>query len=371
MRSTIQYLMKVTRQCNLRCTYCNDWRSQSTRMNLVTVGRVLDSAALEPGLRRAAFIWHGGEPTLVPIKFYEDVLEAQRRLSARGITCDNAIQTNGLRLNAEWIHFLSTSGFGVGVSIDGPPEVQDASRPKIGGRASSPDVLSAMHRLHDAGIRFGITMVVSEALMALGPSETWKFIRGQPADTINLLPMREPLSSEAETIAPEANDLGRYTDFMGTLFDYWFDSDRSVDILFFRSILAKLAARPSDTCVLAGRCFGMIFGIEPDGQVTHCPLFGAIPDFTIGNIYEADIMTMRGGPNFQRAVKQNERRLEAASPCRSFDICAGGCPHYSYQTADTNVLFAGAGCCGYDRLIQHIRTRLEEQRRPDLLLADV
>ena len=67
------------------------------------------------------FSWHGGEPLLAGIDFYQRALALQRKFCPAGKTIVNGIQTNGTLLDEQWCAFLVEAGFNVGISIfDGP-----------------------------------------------------------------------------------------------------------------------------------------------------------------------------------------------------------------------------------------------------------
>src|SRR5688500_17284131 len=78
----LQVVVKVSKFCNLRCTYCYEMKElgDRTRMavgDLATMFRhFADYAASRPGLR-IWFIWHGGEPLLQSPSFYREVFVAQ------------------------------------------------------------------------------------------------------------------------------------------------------------------------------------------------------------------------------------------------------------------------------------------------------
>src|SRR5437764_2082724 len=51
-----------------------------------------------------SFAWQGGEPTLLGVRFFQRVVELQRKY-ANGKRIANALQTNGTLLDAEWGEF--------------------------------------------------------------------------------------------------------------------------------------------------------------------------------------------------------------------------------------------------------------------------
>src|SRR5262245_4085757 len=98
--SRVALIVKVTRRCNLRCSYCHDWRSTGEIMSFPVLARTISSALQE--FETVEFIWHGGETTLVPIDFYRKVMAIQARFRRPGCGVHNAIQTNATRLDDNW-----------------------------------------------------------------------------------------------------------------------------------------------------------------------------------------------------------------------------------------------------------------------------
>ncbi|MBW2365115.1 MAG: hypothetical protein JRF25_08640 [Deltaproteobacteria bacterium] len=61
--------------------------------------------ALSMGIGLNTFCWQGGEPTLLGIEFYKQVVEFQKKYCLEGQIIENSIQTNGILIN-EKIIFL-------------------------------------------------------------------------------------------------------------------------------------------------------------------------------------------------------------------------------------------------------------------------
>ncbi len=95
----------------------------------------------------------GGEPTLVP----QSIERAVRR--ARSITrpCTIGIQTNGSLLDAGLVKFFRHFGVQVGLSLDGPPAVQES----LLGEAAK--TFRGLQLLESHGVPFRVTTVVSGA----------------------------------------------------------------------------------------------------------------------------------------------------------------------------------------------------------------
>jgi len=123
-KRSLSLIIKVVSTCNLACRYCDADIYSNHRMSLDTVSQIITKAL--DYADRVEFIWHGGEPLLMGIQFYEKVVELQKRYRRKGQTIENALQTNGTLINQEWVDFFKANDFHVGVSLDGPPEVHNA-----------------------------------------------------------------------------------------------------------------------------------------------------------------------------------------------------------------------------------------------------
>ena len=95
-------VLKATRLCNLRCTYCRDWREgPGQTMGFDVLARVVAAALREESHSIVDFVWHGGETTLLPLSFYRKAMFLQSRFRRPGQRIGNVIQTNGTRLTPD------------------------------------------------------------------------------------------------------------------------------------------------------------------------------------------------------------------------------------------------------------------------------
>jgi uncharacterized protein len=80
------------------------------------------------------FTWHGGEPTLMGLPFFERVVELQRKHLPAGRRVSNDLQTNGTLLDEAWCRFLAEHEFLVGSAATG----RASSTTRIGRRRARP-----------------------------------------------------------------------------------------------------------------------------------------------------------------------------------------------------------------------------------------
>ncbi|ESY71144.1 hypothetical protein X742_01490 [Mesorhizobium sp. LNHC232B00] len=130
-------LVKLTGACNWACTYCYDYDRRRFResLELGDVAPVIEQMANNH--KHLNIIFHGGEP-LLRFKELKAILGfANEVCAARGATVRFSIQTNGSFLDEDVISFLQQNSVEVGMSIDGPSELNDQNRIDHLGRGTS------------------------------------------------------------------------------------------------------------------------------------------------------------------------------------------------------------------------------------------
>lgn len=107
--------------CNLGCTYCY----QQPQRDAGNVTQPYDLERMKAAVERngGPFVLFGGEPLLLPIADLEDLWKWGFEKWGR-----NSVQTNGLLIGDEHIRLFRRYNVNVGISIDGPGELNDARR---------------------------------------------------------------------------------------------------------------------------------------------------------------------------------------------------------------------------------------------------
>jgi uncharacterized protein len=133
--------LAIAQKCNLGCTYCyaqqGAFGGQPKNMPLETANRAVDLLLAEAGDGgKASLAFLGGEP-LVNRPVLQVVTQRAAELAARrGIALSFSITTNGTLLTQSDAEFFEQHGFAVTVSLDGPREIHDRTRPYKSGAGS-------------------------------------------------------------------------------------------------------------------------------------------------------------------------------------------------------------------------------------------
>lgn len=165
----LQLVLKITKYCNLRCTYCYEFNElgDKTRMSLgridamfCNVASAIDSGAISG----VECIWHGGEPFLIPLEYFRDIGEIQQRAFPSQNTYQNLVQTNLTILPDRHLEFLKHGGFfqSLGVSFD----VFGDHRVDMRGKTRDAVVLNNLEKLMTHNIHFGAISVLTRGTHA-------------------------------------------------------------------------------------------------------------------------------------------------------------------------------------------------------------
>lgn len=358
LKRYVVMVMKATRLCNLRCTYCRFWdEGPNQKMSFEVLARATQGVLSSPGVQAVDFCWHGGEVTLLPVAFYRKAIWLQEQFRRPGQLVSNSIQTNGTLLKPEWLDFLKRYRLSVGVSLDGPPEIHDQRRIDARGRATSARVRKGIELLRREGIAHGALMVVDDDVVALGAARMIEYFLDlgvKDVALLNVLPDNHP-GRQAYFEFP------RHVSFLRELFALWWPRYRQ-EIKFreLADLVGKVRGERGTLCVFDGNCMGGYLTIEPMGEIGACDKFLGDDDYRLGNVLTTPLAQIRDGHKFISVDASTALGIEGTETCSWFRVCQGGCPHDRYLRGRKGVLQDEA-CCGLGPLLDDIQQALERE----------
>jgi uncharacterized protein len=355
----------VSHDCNMSCGYCY-YRPVSRlypddprpRMALETVKAVCAQyRALGP--REFKIGWQGGEPTLLGLEFFEQVVQIERRHASCGDRVGNSLQTNGLALDDDWCRFLAANCFLVGLSVDGPPDANAVRRLRDGRPAFEP-AMRAIGLLKKHQVEFNILTVVSSANVE-HPREVFQFLLDNDLHYAQLIPCTEP-GEQPGSLSEHSVSASQYADFMIALFDAWIENDDpSYYVRCIDNWLHQFFGLTPESCEYRGDCSNLIT-IEHNGDVYPCDFF-VDREHRLGNVRELTLEQMLRGATFRAFVQETRAARSACRACRWFAYCHGGCHRHRGRLG----MPEGAPylCEASQRIFSHVfRTLREVKERP-------
>jgi uncharacterized protein len=352
--------------CNLDCRYCYYLKKRDLYPETETF-RMSDDL-LEEYIRQhiaaspteaVTFSWHGGEPTVLGLDFFRRVVALQRKHQPEGRRIVNGIQTNGLLLDEDWCRFLADEGFGVGLSLDGPPELHDEYRVNRGGEATHRQTLRAFELLARHRVPCDILCVVHDRNVRR-PLQVYRFFKEIGAQYLGFLPIVEPLPGAERGVTPQTVPAEAFGAFLCAIFDEWMRGDtRRIMVQMFDEAARPVMGMEHSLCIFRETC-GELPVLEHNGDFYSCDHF-VDPAHRVGNIRETPLVDLIES-TAQRVFGQAKRdRLPAyCLRCRVLDMCNGGCPKDRFILTPEGEPGLNYLCAGYQRFFAHSRRRLEQ-----------
>jgi len=270
----------------------------------------------------AVFCWQGGEPTLAGIEFYREAFRLMQLHGRAGQPVSNALQTNGLLLDAEWARMCAEYRVLVGVSLDGPRDLHDYYRHGSAGRGSYEDVMRGIGHLRARHAEFNILTLVTAA-SAGRAAEIYQFMRDQGFRFLQFIPCVE--GDESGGRAPYTISAEAFGDFLCDLFEAWRqDGPGVVSVRLFDALLERELTGESGLCVLDGECSGYLL-VEHNGDVYPCDFFVS-EQWRLGNLHQSGLDALRRCEQWYAFRAMREANRAACAGCKWWSLCRGGCP---------------------------------------------
>ena len=312
--------------CNQVCVYCfySDrsrlYPRQRRRMTANVLKRLISGYMKTPQFQYI-FTWQGGEPTLMGIEFYEEVVELQQKYGRPGSKVANGLQTNALLIDDRFARFLARHHFLVGVSLDGPAYIHDRFRKNKKGTGTYSAVRKGIDSLARNEVEFNILTLVSQANVKKG-KEVYRFLcengffYHQYIECVEFDKQGHP---QPYTITGE--DWGN---FLCEVFDDWIKSDiYRISIRLFDAILAQLMENRYTMCSLGPGC-GQYVVVEFNGDVYPCDFF-VRDNLKIGNITKDSWRDLLESTVFTEFSRQKSRAHTQCGECKYHTLCFGDC----------------------------------------------
>jgi len=313
----------------------------------VTVAKVA-AHCKDAGVDVIHFVWHGGEPLLTGLSFFQYALSV---MTAQAIPFRNFIQTNGLLLDDDFCSFFRDNDFQVGISLDGPAEVHDKLRVYRDGRGSHAQVMAKIELAAKHQLRLGCCAVATR-FNTSDAASFYGFFRGIGLGfRVNpVLPASRRTSGEY-LLAEDA-----YGRFLCQLFDVWTTTGAGrVSVAPLDRYLRSLTVGSSRECQHSASCVGTNIGIRPNGETLLCSRFES---HYLGSIMGNSITQAFSSPAAMRIAARGGGPGECAR-CSYRTICYGGCPLNAFAITGA-VEEKDPFCTDYRIVFNHISAVLRE-----------
>lgn len=319
-------------KCQMACQYCF-YRDLAESRKVKDFGYMNDGTRdniIEKTLRFAAggdvtFAFQGGEPTLIGLDFYKEFKAKVDLLNQNNCGINYSIQTNGMKIDKDWIGWLKENKVLVGISLDGTEKIHNIFRQVRKRQGTFNQVYGTIKSLQAEQVDFNILTVVTDRL-ACDIEEVFKFYIREGFQYLQFIPL---IYSKDDKILTGKN-FGR---FLVNLYDLWvkeLKKGNQVSIRFFDNLSALIKGYDNLACEMRGHC-SMQNIIEADGSIYPCDFY-ATEEYKIGNINQLGFYQIYKNERVINFIKSSFERHRSCKSCNFFIYCRGGCRRYLLGT---------------------------------------
>lgn len=361
-------ILKPTGRCNATCLYCSAGapgageKGKNGFMSDETLDILFDRLDEWMGgwkaKKQVKIIWHGGEPLLMPVKFYQRAMDRERELEDKhGVGIENNIQSNLLALDDEKLAMLEQlllfkgETRSVGTSFDPVAGIRIYK-----GNDYEKKWLEAIKRLQDKNIPFGIVYVVHRRTIEEYDGVTETFLERFPRVGVRFNPLYKEGRAMNTACEPLYITPLEWGDFLARLYGTWEAHDKKpswqplkeLDI-FHHNGGSRLS------CDMVGRCGTTHLGIDTDGAVYCCGRGIDRKYKSFGNIHTVSMVEILRHPA-RRAMQNRAVYLEntRCGGCRWWRYCHGGCPMDAAINNNNDIFNQTNFCLSRKRYLENV-----------------
>lgn len=305
MLEHVNYLVLwTTNDCNLRCKYC--YANAGDKKEYMTFETAKKAIELPKGSFKLQLA--GGEPLLN----FELIREIDKYFKKHKPDIKIQVQTNGTTIDDENAREIKAMNIAVGVSLDGPYEINEVLR------GSTAHSVNGIKALGAAGVMVNLNCVVTkESIRQIDKLIDWAFYFGNVGG-IGLDLLRETGRAEKSEIKKASPEQIKES--------LWKAHNRSVEI--FKLTGKKIVIREIEDAKrqLAGvhtctnychAASGSSVVVLPDGNLYPCGSLAGKSDYYMGNIHDE--------ASYKKIILNNPKP-EVCKACKYGELCTGACP---------------------------------------------
>lgn len=340
----LNVVLKTCERCNLNCKYCyffnrgeESYKDHPAFMSLETLKQVLKflkQGIKDKDIQEIAISFHGGEPTLQPLKHFDSFCSTIQDQLSDLVKIHLSIQTNGTLINEEWIDIFTKYDVSVGVSLDGPQSYNDEYRIDHRGHGSYEMVKKGIEKLKKAFTE-GKSKKDIGILCVIDPKRDARVIYRHFVDelNVNFLDFLLPDFTHDDF---DHNSVSMYSNYLCNLLEEWIKDDNpQIKIRILEEIFLALLGRQKVFCHLDSQLHKYyLLTISSNGEISPddtLRVAGKGKLMQLSNVWDTSFVDFFEFPT-NKAIQSSKNQLpEKCKNCCWQNICGGGSYLHRYS----------------------------------------
>jgi radical SAM protein with 4Fe4S-binding SPASM domain len=304
----------------------------------------------------------GGEPFVNFKLFCDIVLYIEQKCLEFGRNVQLYTQTNGSTVTPKIVDFLKKHEISVGVSIDGPADLHNSTRPRANGKGSFDQVMRGISLLRNGGIRFGIITVLTRH-NAKHAERMVQFFSELGSRSVKINPVN--LIGDADNTWNAVGISGEeYFEFLDAFLDASLQAGIKLKEANLAECIKNLVFRVREYRCMRSNCGAgqTFFVIDSRGDLFPCAHSTAIESWKLGSLVDAEraggFAALGAGSEAVNAIAR--RRVDdmpATRSCRWRHFCEGGCAVNAFKAHGT-IASQDPLCSFYEKMYPRLFQRL-------------
>ena len=308
----------VGNHCNLHCSYCYAAPFKKEKYKILELN--LLEKLIKESLEIADNIiisWHGGEPTMVGVKYFENYMKIIKKYKKENQHVINMLQTNATLITEEMADFFKKNNFIISISLDGDENNHNKNRYNYQGKGSFKETMNGVKILRKHGINPPLIATVTKKTLKNG-STNFNFFVKNGFKEIKFSPVYDYDKDEFNI----SND--EWYAYTKNILNEWLKiKDESIKIREIDEILSWIVGRNLNICTNKGMCLSWL-SIDEDGDIYPCEyLRKDNPYGNINNINIKDVFDSQTYIDFKSKVLSIPKKCKK---CELYNYCHNGCP---------------------------------------------
>lgn len=358
MNRRLTIIIKPTDLCNCSCKYCiTPYDIPRVKMSINTFTILCEKLSHNELYNDYLFIWHGGEPMLLGVEFYKQVIKIEKRYLKH---YNNTFQSNCTLLNEEWLDFLYANNIRISTSLDGNKQYHDINRLKKN-EGTFDIVFTNIKKLQEKKLLAGVVTVLSKTNIEHIDEIITFFAENRLSIRLNPILPSERVMGNNENLNISPNE---YAECLIKCFDHWvneyYRNGDKINIAPFSDIVYNMfhSDKPR-LCIFSGKCYENFIAVNPSGDLYNCGRFCDILPYKIANINDNFSWTYLFDKKQQMLRWSYDIEKDDCKHCEWYNLCNRGCPHTSY-IYNGKILDKDPFCESNKKIFSHIYVTLKK-----------